>query len=90
MKTAAPGQGPTISAGWVNGGGRWRQVPEALYTLVFGIENDRVPPPIPPNQRIREAKPPIPAPVRTVPVTAQTIDLEMIDSAIARGVAALE
>jgi len=43
----SPGQGPTMSTGWINGGGRWRQVPESLFTIVFGIENNRVPKPIP-------------------------------------------
>ncbi|QOV91867.1 DUF4159 domain-containing protein [Humisphaera borealis] len=42
----SPGQGPTMSTGWINGGGKWRQVPEALFTIVYGIENNRVPKPI--------------------------------------------
>lgn len=42
----SPGQGPTMSTGWINAGGRWRQVPESLFTIVFGIENSRVPKPI--------------------------------------------
>ena len=84
-------KGPTMSTGWINGGGRWRQVPESLFTLVFGIENDRVPAPIKPAERIRETDPPPPPFVRRAkPVTAETIDLDMIDTAIARGVAALE
>ena len=46
MKTQGAKGGPTMSSGWVNGGGRWRQVPESLFTVVFGIENDRVPAPV--------------------------------------------
>ncbi|HEX8916844.1 MAG TPA: DUF4159 domain-containing protein, partial [Humisphaera sp.] len=50
--------GPTVSVGWVNGGGRWRQVPESLFTVVYAIENDRVPAPVPPAQRVRPVAPP--------------------------------
>ncbi|HZK80091.1 MAG TPA: hypothetical protein VFC46_03470, partial [Humisphaera sp.] len=90
MKTQGAKGGPTMSSGWVNGGGRWRQVPESLFTVVFGIENDRVPAPVEVAKRIRPAdNSPPPAP-RLKPVTPETINLEMIDSAIARGVTGLE
>src|ERR1700709_565157 len=31
--TNGPKGGPTMSSGWIDGGGRWRQVPESLFTI---------------------------------------------------------
>ena len=63
-------------------------MPESLFTLVFGIENDRVPAPITPPERIRATEPLPPFVKRDVKPDA--IDLDMIDDAIARGIAGLE
>jgi hypothetical protein len=83
-------QGPTMSVGWINGGGRWRQVPESLFTLVFGIENDRIPKPITPDKFLRPAKA-LPAKKPTTqPIDPKEITLDMINDAIERGMAGLE
>jgi hypothetical protein len=90
--------GPTMSVGWFNGGGRWRQVAESMFTLVFGIENKRVPKPVAMDQMVRPGselpgvvgKPATQPAVGQSAVTPDAISLELIDQAIDRGLAALD
>ncbi len=51
---------PVISYGWDDGGGRWRQLGEALFTVMTGIETNYIPQAIAAGKYSRPLPPPPP------------------------------